>query len=74
MKNIKLMEIATVFTFLLLFLLMYVPIPKDNVTIFVALGSTITGFYFGSSYQKEKNNTQASQDAAGATNTKEGIQ
>lgn len=53
-KNSYLMLIATAASFALLFFLLYVPIPKDNVQLFIFLAGSLVGFFFGSSITKPK--------------------
>jgi hypothetical protein len=53
--------IATVGTFVLLVLLMFQPLPKDNAQIYLAVITFLLGYYFGSSNRtavppKEANN------------------
>lgn len=55
MKSGLLMIIATVGTFILLYLLMFVNVPKDNAQILLAIVGPTLGFYFGSSVNKNQN-------------------
>ena len=53
-KNSLLMLIATVGTFILLFLMMFYAVPKDNAQILLAIVGPTLGFYFGSSVNKPR--------------------
>lgn len=53
-KNSMLMLIATVGTFLLLYLLMFWAIPKDNAQVLLAIVGPTIGFFFGSSINKSR--------------------
>lgn len=53
-KNSLLMAIATIGTFILLYLLMFVAVPKDNSTVILAIVGPTLGFYFGSSVNKQR--------------------
>lgn len=44
--------IATVFTFGMLILMMFQPIPEKNIQIMLAFGSFVLGYFFGSSVKK----------------------
>ena len=47
MKNDKLMALATVAAFGLLYVMIFVPIPDKNVQVFVFLLGLVCGFFFG---------------------------
>ncbi len=47
MKNDKLMILATVASFGLLYVMVFVPIPEKNVQVFVFLLGLVCGFFFG---------------------------
>jgi len=51
-KNSLLMLIATLGVLILLGLLMFVNVPKDNAQILLAIVGPVLGFYFGSSVNK----------------------
>lgn len=53
-KNSLLMLIATIGTFILIYLLMFVPIPPDNGQILMAISGLALGFFFGSSVNKQR--------------------
>lgn len=53
-KNSLLMAIATIGTLLLLYLLIFYEVPKENTTIILALTGPMLGFYFGSSVNKQR--------------------
>jgi len=53
-KNSLLMLIATVGTFILVYLLMFVEVPKDNASVLLAITGPALGFYFGSSVNKQR--------------------
>jgi hypothetical protein len=61
-KSNPLMLIATLGTFLLLGLLIFFPIPDANAQIFLATSSFVLGFYFGSSVNKPRPNTERKGD------------
>ena len=54
MKNDTLMLIATLAAFGLLYFLLFVPLPDKNVQVFVFLAGSVTGFFFGSSLNKQR--------------------
>lgn len=53
-KNLTLMLLATSGTLLLLVLLIFNEIPKENAQIFLAIATFMLGYYFGSSANKSR--------------------
>ncbi len=64
-NNSTLMVIATIGTLGILYVLLFKEIPKDNITVLLAIGGPLLGFYFGSSVNKSTPDpTLAALDAA----------
>lgn len=53
-ENSFLMLIATVFTFMILILMIFKQVPTGNKEIVLAFGSFVMGFFFGSSATKQR--------------------
>lgn len=65
MKNDRLMLIATVASFGLLYFMLFVAIPDKNNQVFVFLLGLVCGFFFGSSINKNQQPPQPPNQLAG---------